>query len=545
MAILTRTAGWQTLLAHSRLMQHRPMRALFAADRERASRFSLEVCQILADFSKNRITEETLSGLCALARERKLEQRIREMFAGEKINRSEGRAALHVALRAPTGAQFSVEGVDVMPQVLNERQRMLAFAERVRHGEHRGCTGQRITHVVNLGIGGSELGPRMVCGALKEDVADIRIWFVSGIDGVQLDDVLRQAPAENTLFIVSSKSFTTQETLLNAHHARDWLLTQSENHPQAVACHFVAVSANREKVTAFGIDAEHIFSMPQWVGGRYSLWSAIGLPIAIQCGAAAFEQLLAGAHAMDRHFLNTPFERNLPVLLALIGIWNINFLGAASHLVAAYHQRLYRLPAYLQQLDMESNGKSVDMDGLTTEYATSPVVWGETGIDGQHAYFQMVHQGTQIVPVDFIGVCHRGEPRHEHDLALAHMLAQAQALMHGRSEEEAVMEMRSAGIDTAAIRSLAAQRSFPGNRPSNILLLQRLDPCTLGALLALYEHRTYTQGVIWHVNSFDQWGVELGKELATGIIEEIDSEASCTDYDASTKQLISYYKKHR
>jgi len=538
------SSAWQALREHCRKTGSVHLRTLFRDDPQRAAAMTIEACGLFVDFSKNRVTADTLRLLLALAEEAGLAARITAMFAGDKINCSEHRAALHIALRASASAQYHVDSINIMPEVLQLRNRMLKFADQVHGGEWKGHSGAAITDVVNLGIGGSELGTRLVCSALKDHCHPrIRAHFVSGVDGVQIDDVLKQIRPETSLFIIASKSFTTQETLINAHTARDWLLAHTNGDAAAIARHFVAVSTNRRAVKDFGIDEHNMFGFHDWVGGRYSLWSAIGLPVAICNGSATFHELLEGAREMDEHFRSAPFARNLPVILALLGIWNIDFLAAPTHLIAAYHQRLYRLPAYLQQLDMESNGKSVTIDGRPVGCATSPVVWGETGINGQHAYFQMVHQGTQLVAVDFIGVLDRGPRKREHELAFAHMLAQAEALMCGRTAEEAASEMRRNGLPEARIQALTPHRTFPGNRPSNTLLLERLDARCLGALLALYEHRTFVQGTIWQINSFDQWGVELGKQLAAGVMDAIHSPEGAAAHDASTRQLIERYRQ--
>ncbi|ENO84503.1 glucose-6-phosphate isomerase [Thauera linaloolentis] len=534
---------WQALLAHRGEIGERHLAQLFASDPARAARMQAEACGLFLDYSKNRVTGDTLALLFELAREAGLDARRAAMFDGERINRSEGRAVLHTALRRPADECVMVDGRNVVADIAAVRERCYRFAEAVRDGAWRGYDGRAITDVVHIGIGGSDLGPLMVCEALKPCAHPrLRMHFVSNVDGVQIGDVLCAADPGTTLFIVASKTFTTQETLANAHTARRWLIERSGDET-VIARHFAAVSTHPGAVTSFGIDPANMFGFWDWVGGRYSLWSAIGLPIVLQIGAAGFDALLAGARAMDLHFREAPFERNLPVILALTGIWNIDFLGAPSQLIAPYHQRLHRLPAFLQQLDMESNGKSVKLDGSPAGCQTSPVIWGESGINGQHAYFQMLHQGTQLVPTDFIGVleAERGFEQH-HRIAFANLVAQAEALMRGKSAAEAEAEMRAAGMAGERIRALLPHRVFPGNRPSNALLMARLDPYTLGALIALYEHRTFVQGVVWGLNSFDQWGVELGKQLAARVLDDLAAPADLHAHDASTAGLIARYR---
>ena len=545
---ILKSVTWTHLSSRRDALLATTLRQLFDADPVRAQHMQASACGLTLDYSKNLLCAEGLSLLLQLAHEAGLEGAIGALFAGERINSTEDRAALHVALRCPPGTRWLADGVDVGAQVHAVRQRMAAFANQVRAGAWHGWRGDAITDVVNIGIGGSDLGPAMVCEALKDEAhPGLRMHFVSNVDGVQIGDVLRQCRPETTLFIVASKTFTTQETLANARTARAWLIAHARDEG-AVARHFVAVSTSTAAVQAFGIDPANMFGFWDWVGGRFSLWSAIGLPIMIAIGPQSFDELLAGAHAMDEHFRHTPFAANLPVLMALIGIWNVDFLDAPSQLIAPYHQRLHRLPAYLQQLDMESNGKSVRHDGSPVPCRTSPILWGEQGINGQHAYFQLVHQGTQPVPVDFIGVLDAGrEDEGLHRIAFANLVAQAQALMRGRTADEAEADMRAAGLSDARIRALLPHRVFPGNRPSNIVLLERLDPPTLGALVAAYEHRTFVQGVIWGVNSFDQWGVELGKQLAARVLDELDPQApsrATSRHDSSTQGLIERYRAH-
>ncbi|MDA8224821.1 MAG: glucose-6-phosphate isomerase [Betaproteobacteria bacterium] len=535
----TRHKAWGALQAHSRQMRDVQMRDLFAQDEQRFEQFSLRAAGILLDYSKNRITAETLSLLTGLAREAGLGEAMQAMFGGERINVTEGRAVLHTALRNRGDWAVQADGKPVMPDVLLVLERMRTFTEAVRDGVWRGFTGQRITDVVNIGIGGSDLGPAMVTQALQPYwQPGLRAHFVSNVDPSQMVETLMSVPAESTLFIVASKTFTTAETLLNAHVARRWLVEQAGDEA-AVAKHFVAVSTNADKVRAFGIDTANMFGFWDWVGGRYSVWSAVGLPVALLVGMNAFEQFLAGAHAMDEHFRTAPFERNMPVILALLGIWYIDFFGAQSHAVFPYDQYLARLPAYLQQLDMESNGKSVTRDGERVACDTGPVLWGEPGTNGQHAFYQLLHQGTRLVPADFLAAAHSQRPLdQQHEVLLANCFAQTRALMLGKRPDEAEAELRAAGMSEDALRALLPHKVFPGNRPSNTLLYDRLDPRTLGALIALYEHKIFVQGTVWDINSFDQWGVELGKQLALGIAPDLTGERRGAHHDASTNGLI-------
>ena len=539
----TPNSTWQALLNHRDEIGKRHLSQLFASEPTRVASMQAEACGLFLDFSKNRVTHQTLDLLFDLARDAKLTERCAAMFEGERINVTEQRAVLHTALRRPAGEVLMVDGHNVISDITKVREHVGRFAEAVRCGDWLGHDGRAITDIVNIGIGGSDLGPLMVCEALKPHAHPrLRMHFVSNVDGVQINEVLRQVDPGTTLFIVASKTFTTQETLTNAHTARDWFIRHSGGE-HAIARHFVAVSTNAGAVTRFGIDPANMFGFWDWVGGRYSLWSAIGLPIVLQIGAARFDELLAGAHAMDLHFRSAPFERNLPVIMALLGIWNIDFLDAPSQVIAPYHQHLHRLPAFLQQLDMESNGKSVKLDGSPVGCQTSPVIWGEPGINGQHAYFQMLHQGTRFAPIDFIGVLEGPvDLAHHRRIAFANMLAQAEALMRGKSAAEVEAEMHAAGVDEERIQALIPHRIFPGNRPSNVLLLDRLDPFILGALIALYEHRTFVQGVIWGVNSFDQWGVELGKQLAARVLDDLAANADSHAHDTSTSSLIARYR---
>lgn len=515
---------WADLASHAKAMSGVSMRELFAKDAKRFEAFSIQQPGILFDYSKNRITQETIQKLVALAQARNVEQWRDRMFAGDKINTSEGRAVLHTALRAPKDANITVDGENVVPFIHDVLASMKRFSDDVRSGAWRGHTGKQLRHIVNIGIGGSDLGPYMVCEALKPFSAPhIDMHFVSNVDGTHLTETLKKIKADETLFIVASKTFTTQETMANAHAAKQWLVAQLGSE-DAVAKHFCALSTNEAAVKAFGIEQANMFPFRDWVGGRYSLWSAIGLSICIAVGFENFEKLLAGARAADEHFKSAPLDKNIPVLMALIGIWHRNFCDYGSIAILPYDQYLHRFPAFLQQMDMESNGKNIDRDGQKiTDYKTGPVLFGEPGTNGQHAFYQLIHQGRDIVPCDFIGSKRTQNPLgNQHTLLLNNMLAQAQALMQGRTIDEA-------GGNPA--------RTFEGNRPSNILLFDVLDPHTLGFLIALYEHKVFVQGVIWNINSFDQFGVELGKELAGNI-----EKGQTASLDSSTQGLLNYMK---
>ena len=539
---LTETRAWAELQRHYQAIEAEQMRDWFARDPGRFHKFSLRFGELLLDYSKNRITEETMGLLMDLAREQQLPRWIERMFSGDTINNTEGRAVLHVALRNRANRPIKVDGADVMPEVNAVLERMRSFSDAVRGGQWRGYSSRPITDVVNIGIGGSDLGPQMVCTALRPYGGRLRAHFVSNVDGSQVSDTLESLDPETTLFIVASKTFTTQETLVNARTARAWLLEQAGD-PAAVARHFVAVSTNAEAVRAFGIDTANMFGFWDWVGGRYSLWSAIGLSIALYIGMDGFEALLAGAHAMDEHFRTTPLEQNLPVVLALLGIWYRNFFGAATHAILPYDQHLARLPAYLQQADMESNGKAVTRDGRPVDYGTGPVIWGEPGTNGQHAFYQLIHQGTQLIPADFLAAVEAPHAHEEHQrILLANVLAQPEALLQGKPEAAVRAELEAQGLGGAALEALLPHKIFPGNRPSNVLLYRRLDPETLGVLIALYEHKIFVQGVIWELNSFDQWGVELGKQLAGTLLRELESGAPGEGHDASTRGLLAHIR---
>jgi glucose-6-phosphate isomerase len=538
---LTSGAAWQALEQHARTARTWRLRQLFADDPGRFNAYSEEAAGIFLDYSKNLVNADTMRLLQALARERGVEARRDAMFAGERINATEDRAVLHTALRAPRNeaAGLIVDGRDVNADVHAVLERLGHCAEAIRSGAWTGHTGAAITDVVNIGIGGSYLGPKMVCQALRSFAHPrLSMHFVSNVDGHDLDALLSRVKPETTLFIVASKTFTTQETMMNAQSARAWFLRHGSE--QDLAKHFVAVSTNTQAVTEFGIDPANMFGFWDWVGGRYSVWSAIGLPVAIAVGRDAFHEFLAGGHGMDQHFRSAPLERNLPAILALVGIWNRNFLGAASISIAPYHQDLAYLPGYLEQLEMESNGKQVDADGAPVQVATCPVIWGDTGTNGQHAYFQLLHQGTDLIPVDFIAALRASHalPGHQEAL-LANCFAQSEALMRGKTEDEVRAELANQGMADERINALAPHRSFPGDRPSNTLLLDALSPATLGALIALYEHKVLVQGVIWGINSFDQWGVELGKVLARTIQNELIAGPKVDAHDASTSGLIA------
>ena len=546
MAALTRSPAWRALERHAEAMAAVHLRDLFAGDRDRFARFSLRLDDLLLDYAKNRVTSETMGLLFDLARAADLESWRARMFSGDRINVTENRAVLHVALRNRSNRPIVVDGRDVMADVNAVLAKMREFSEQVRNGAWRGYTGAAVTDIVNIGIGGSDLGPCMVCEALKPyQRPDLRPHFVSNVDGAQLHDTLAPLEPAHTLFVVASKTFTTQETMTNAASARAWLVERLGDEA-AVAKHFVAVSTNAEAVAAFGIRTENMFEFWDWVGGRYSLWSAIGLPIALAVGFARFEELLAGAHAMDEHFRTTPLERNMPVVMALLGIWYRDFLGACSHAVLPYSQHLHRLPAYLQQADMESNGKSVRRDGARVDYATGPIVWGEPGTNGQHAFYQLLHQGTELVPADFLAAAESLTPLGDHhDKLLANFFAQTEALAFGKTADQVRGELESEGLSGEALAALVPHKVFEGNRPTNSILFRRLDPATLGKLIALYEHKIFTQGVLWNINSFDQWGVELGKQLAKVILPQLAGPEPVASHDCSTNGLINHMKALR
>jgi glucose-6-phosphate isomerase len=550
MAALTTLPVWQALCRHQKTIAASNMRDLFAQDTNRFDKFSFQLDDMLFDFSKHRINDETLPLLLQLAREAHLENWRDRMFAGEKINITENRAVLHTALRNRSNRPVMVDGVDVMPEVNAVLAQMRDFSEKVRSGAWLGYTGKRITDVVNIGIGGSDLGPVMVCDALKPYAsADLAVHFVSNIDGAHLMRALEKCQPETTLFIVASKTFTTQETMTNAISARTWFLNKAQDNAH-VAKHFVALSTNAKAVTDFGIDQANMFAFWDWVGGRYSLWSAIGLSIALYVGMDHFEALLSGAHEMDQHFQTAPLEENMPVIMALIGIWYNNFFDVATHAILPYDQGMSRFPAYLQQADMESNGKFICRDGKRIQYKTGPVIWGEAGTNGQHAFYQLIHQGTQVVPCDFLMPVHShyaiGKHGYaHHKILLANFLAQTQALMLGKTPDEARLELQEQGLTGAELENLLPHKVFEGNRPSTSILFDKLTPNTLGKLIALYEHKIFVQGMIWDINSYDQWGVEYGKQIAQEILPLLTSDGVVTSFDSSTNGLINYTKSHK
>jgi glucose-6-phosphate isomerase len=542
----TTTTAWTRLSAHHARINGTTMRELFAQDAERFQKFTLRFEDILVDFSKNRLTEETLKLLLELAQEVQLPQAIQAMFAGEKINQTEKHAVLHTALRNQSNTPVLFEGKDVMPAVNKVLIQMKSFSEKIISGEWKGYTNQAITDIVNIGIGGSDLGPVMVCEALKPyRKPHIHTHFVSNIDGTHLAETLKGLNPATTLFIIASKTFTTQETMTNAISAKAWLLASAKDE-KAVAKHFAALSTNQKEVEKFGIDTANMFEFWDWVGGRYSLWSAIGLSIACSIGFEHFEALLGGAHAMDKHFQTASFEQNLPVLLALIGLWYGNFFGADSEAILPYDQYLHRFAAYFQQGNMESNGKSIARNGETVNYQTGPIIWGEPGTNGQHAFYQLIHQGTKLIPCDFLAPAISHNPLSDHhEKLLANFFAQTEALMKGKTHEEVVAELEKEGKTQEEIAFLTPFKIFEGNRPTNSILYKQLTPRTLGSLIAMYEHKIFVQGVIWNIFSFDQWGVELGKQLANKILPELQDNTPVTSHDSSTNGLINSYKQMR
>ena len=547
MSALTSSTAWQALATEAQRIGKVPLRELFAADPGRFGRFSLKFEDLLLDYSKHRIDAQTMRLLQDLAIQADVAGWRARMFAGEPINHTEQRAVLHVALRNRGNRPILVDGRDVMPDVNGVLERMGQFVAAVRDGSWRGFTGQRITDIVNIGIGGSDLGPQMVCLALAPYATPgLRAHFVSNVDSAHLSLVLRGLDPERTLFLVASKTFTTQETMTNASSARDWLLGKLAGNQAAVARHFAALSTNEKAVRAFGIDPANMFGFWDWVGGRYSLWSAIGLPIALYVGMDRFLELLGGAYAMDEHFRTAPSDENLPVVMALLGVWYNNFLGAQSEAILPYDQHLSRFAAYFQQGDMESNGKGVDRAGQPVDYETGPIIWGEPGTNGQHAFYQLIHQGTKLIPCDFLAAARNFTPLGDHqDKLLANFFAQTEALAFGKTAAEARAELEQQGVQGEALDELVPYKAFTGNRPTSSLLYQELSPHRLGSLIALYEHKIFVQGVIWNINSFDQWGVELGKQLAGKILPELAGDGPVTSHDSSTNGLIDYYKELR
>lgn len=537
-------SSWKklNLLAKDKKTQH--MNTLFAEDSQRFDKFSIELPRLLLDYSKNLIDTETMEGLLALAEETEVPQWRSKMFSGEKINTTENRAVLHTALRRQSDEALMVDGENLTEQVKGQLADMEIFVNKVRQGHWLGYSGKRITDIVNIGVGGSNLGPQMVTEALKHySDNSVNVHYVSNVDGSQIVEILRPLNPEKVLFIVSSKTFTTAETMTNAKTAINWL-TSSSFDQKAVAKHFVAVTANKENAMSFGIGEENIFDMWDWVGGRFSLWSGIGLPIALDLGFEQFTALLKGANEMDEHFLNAPMKDNMPVIMALISVWNTTFLGSQSQAILPYDQTLHMLSAYLQQAEMESNGKSVSWDGAEIDYATVPTIWGEVGINGQHAFYQYLHQSNNVVPADFIGSIASVTPvEGHHEILMANFFAQTQALMSGVDEEQVRADLKAKGRTDEYIETVAPHKVHKGNRPTNTILLKRIDPCTLGCLIAAYEHKIFVQGIILQVCSFDQWGVELGKGLASKIQNELESDANLDSHDCSTRSLMNYYKK--
>ncbi len=540
MSNLSESAPWKALQSHHEEVCDLHMRDLFVDDPDRFGKFSVSACGLLLDYSKNRITTDTMSKLFALAREVDVATHGKSMFAGERINTTEDRSVLHAALRMPKGSELHVDGEEIVEQVHKVADHAAAFVNRVRNKEWTGYTGKPINTIVNIGIGGSDLGPLMVCEALKPwQQKDLSFHFVSNVDGSHIAQVIESVDMATTLFIIASKTFTTQETLTNARSARDAFL-QSGAAEKDIAKHFVAVSTNADAVAEFGIDVDNMFRFWDWVGGRYSLWSSIGLSIRLSVGNENFDAMLSGAHQMDRHFAETDYENNIPVILALLGVWYGNFFNVRSHVIEPYDQYLHRFPAYLQQLDMESNGKRVKMNGNVVDYATGPVIWGEPGTNGQHAFFQLMHQGTDLITADFIAPVKSQNPIGEHhSILLANFLAQTEALMTGKPQSDVEAELRERSVDEKQIASLAPHKVFEGNRPTNTIMMDELTPTALGSLIAMYEHKVFVQGKIWGINSFDQWGVELGKQLAATLLGELQSQ-KIGEHDSSTIGLLAH-----
>lgn len=543
----TKLNSWNRLKDHYNWMSGQQMKDMFAGDQDRFNKFSISFNDILLDYSKNRINEETMQLLLSLAHEAGLRNAIDNMFSGARINNTENRSVLHIALRNRSASHVTVEGEDVMKKIRPVLEKMRVFCETVRSGTWKGYTGKSITDVVNIGIGGSDLGPYMVTEALKPyGRRGPKVHFVSNVDGTHIVETLNDLDPERTLFIIASKTFTTQETLTNAETAKAWFLKSARNESE-VAKHFVALSTNAKEVAAFGIDTNNMFEFWDWVGGRYSLWSAIGLSIAVNIGFENFDELLTGAYEMDEHFRTAPFEKNIPVILGVLGVWYNNFFNAESHAILPYDQYLHRFPAYFQQGDMESNGKGVTKNGeVINDYSTGPILWGEPGTNGQHAFYQLIHQGTKLIPCDFLAPVISQNPVGDHHAKLlANFFAQTEALMKGKTSEEARAELQKEGLNGDALEQLLPHKVFTGNRPTNSVMFKKLTPKVLGSLIAMYEHKIYTQGVIWNINSFDQWGVELGKQLAKKILGELNDGSKVTSHDASTNGLINYYKENR
>lgn len=541
----TETAAYKYLTDHFIGINEKSLKDLFTEDASRFEKFSILFEDILVDYSKNRIDDTTMALLMQLARECKLDEAIKAMFKGDKINQTEGRQVLHIALRNQGNDPILVDGKNVMEEVNKVLEKMDKFSQAIISGSWKGYTGKAITDVVNIGIGGSDLGPVMVTEALKAYKNHLNMHFVSNIDGTHIAETLKNVDPETTLFLIASKTFTTQETMTNANSAKDWFLNSGAAQGD-VAKHFAALSTNAKDVSAFGIDTNNMFEFWDWVGGRYSLWSAIGLPIALSIGFDNFKQLLAGAHAADSHFENAEFESNVPVILALIGIWYINFFDAETQAILPYDQYMHRFAAYFQQGDMESNGKHVDRNGNDVTYETGPIIWGEPGTNGQHAFYQLIHQGTRLIPCDFIAPAQSLNPLGtHHPILLSNFFAQTEALMNGKTKEEVVAELEKEGKTSEEIEKLAPFKVFEGNRPTNSILLKKVTPFSLGSLIAIYEHKIFVQGIIWNIFSFDQWGVELGKQLAKSILPELEGDQEVQSHDASTNGLINQYKNWR
>ena len=542
----TNTNAWQQLKHHHDEMKNASMKQMFGEDPDRAKKFSAGVDDIMVDYSKNLINDRTIQLLLQLAEECKVKEAIDSMFSGDKINETENRSVLHVALRNLSRDPMYSEGQNVMPLVKRVLRQMKNFCESIHNGDWRGYTGKRIRYIVNIGIGGSDLGPQMVTEALRPYwLEKIQTYFVSNVDGTHIAETLKKVKPERTLFLIASKTFTTQETMTNAHTAREWFLKKAKDE-EHIAKHFAALSTNETEVVKFGIDKANMFEFWDWVGGRYSLWSAIGLSIALTIGYRNFQQVLKGGHEIDRHFRNEPAEKNIPVLMALVGLWYTNFWGAQSEAILPYDQYMHRFAAYFQQGNMESNGKSVDRNGEPVSYSTGPIIWGEPGTNGQHAFYQLIHQGTVLIPCDFIAPAQTHNPIGDHhQKLLSNFFAQTEALMNGKSDEEAQKELEKAGLSAEQIAKLLPFKVFAGNKPTNSILIKKITPLTLGKLIAMYEHKIFVQGVIWNIFSFDQWGVELGKQLANKILPELQDERNVETHDSSTNNLINLYKRIR
>ena len=549
MSTINKSSSWKALNSHFEEIKSVHMRDLFSNDNDRFKKYHIQYEDFLVDFSKNRITDETLNLLLSLAKEAKLEDWRDRLFSGDKINFTENRSALHIALRNRSNNPILLDGKDIMPNVNKVLSQMKSFSNDVRSGKAKGYTGKKIKSVVNIGIGGSDLGPAMICEALKSyGTKDITPYFVSNIDGADIAQTLEVCDPETTLFIVASKTFTTQETMTNAYSARAWLLKHLKDQ-ESIKNHFVAISTNEAAVEKFGINKNNMFEFWDWVGGRYSLWSAIGLSIAIYIGMENFEQLLNGAHDIDNHFKDAPLRENIPVMLALLGVWYINFFQLNTHAVLPYDQGLSLFPSYLQQADMESNGKFIDRNGEKIQYHSGPILWGESGTNGQHAFYQLIHQGTEVVPSDFIMPIHShysigNNGNEHHKILIANFIAQTQSLMMGKTDAEARAELKNQSLDEDTIKTLTPHKTFEGNRPSTSILFDKLTPKSLGRIIAIYEHKIFTQGVIWNINSFDQWGVEYGKQIAKLVLPKLIEPNETSGFDSSTNNLINYTKKN-